>query len=433
MSEVTVPEEGSPEQESPEAFGARAHAWVRRSLPPAQGQAGLEVDDEHEANIIAEARRLQKLIFDAGFAGIRYPREYGGQGLTRAHQLAWRRAAAGYQLPSAFNVTHGILGPTLLQFGTEEQKARHLPAMLSGQELWVQFLSEPSAGSDLAGLLTRAARDGDTFVLNGAKIWSTGAHFSDFAMVLTRTNPDVPKHAGLSMLYMPIRSPGVTVTPIKLVTGGSHFCQEFFDDVVLPESSLIGPEDDGWRIATGLLFHERNMVAGNSLNDHVEEARRGDGDADSGSEIVALARAAGHSQDPVTRQLVGEALVLQALENPTLSRINAELSAGRMPAQGAALVKLLSSLSQYRIKEIALEIGGTRAVMNGSDDPVGVYAQRWLAARIGTIAGGSNEMQRNAIGERALNLPREPSYDTTKPFREVVRDAASWTGAPPAG
>ena len=420
MSEVTVPEEGSPEQESPEAFGARAHDWVRRSLPPAHGQAGLEVDDEHEANIIAEARRLQKLIFDAGFAGIRYPREYGGQGLTRAHQLAWRRAAAGYQLPSAFNVTHGILGPTLLQFGTEEQKARHLPAMLSGQELWVQFLSEPSAGSDLAGLLTRAARDGDTFVLNGAKIWSTGAHFSDYAMVLARTNPDVPKHAGLSMLYMPIRSPGVTVTPIKLVTGGSHFCQEFFDDVVLPDSSLIGPEDDGWRIATGLLFHERNMVAGNSLNDHVEEARRDDGDIDSGSEVVALARAAGHSQDPVTRQLVGEALVLQALENPTLARINAQLSAGRMPAPGAALVKLLSSLSQYRIKEIELEIGGTRAVMNGSDDPVGMYAQRWLAARIGTIAGGSNEMQRNAISERVLGLPREAAPDRGVPFSQVL-------------
>src|SRR6202000_578036 len=123
---------------------------------------------------------------------------------------------------------------TLLQFGTEEQKARHLPAMLSGQELWVQFLSEPSAGSDLAGLLTRAAWDGDTFVLNGAKIWSTGAHFSDYAMVLARTNPDVPKHAGLSMLYMPIRSPGVTVTPIKLVTGGGAFCPGVLSHLLSP-------------------------------------------------------------------------------------------------------------------------------------------------------------------------------------------------------
>jgi len=408
------------QEESPEAFGARARAWVVRNLPPADGPAGLEVDDEHEARIITEARQLQKLIFDAGFAGIRFPREYGGQGLTRAHQLAWREAAAGYRLPSAFNVTHGILAPTLLQYGTAEQKARHLPAILSGQELWVQFLSEPSSGSDLAGLLTRAVRDGDAFVLNGSKIWSTGAHFSDYAMVLARTNLDVPKHSGLSMLYMPIRSPGVTVTPIKLVTGGSHFCQEFFDDVVLPAANLIGEENDGWRVATGLLFHERNMVGGNSMNDHVSAATRGDGEADAGSEIVALARAVGRSADPRTRQLAGEALVLQALEGPAISRVNSLLAAGRMPAQGAAIVKLLSSLSQYRIKEIALEIGGTAAAMNGAADPVGLHAQRWLAARIGTVAGGSNEMQRNVISERVLGLPREAAPDRDVPFSQVL-------------
>ena len=319
------------QDESPEAFGRRARAWITSNLPPAEGSDGLEVDDDHEAANIASARQLQKLIFDAGFAGIRYPREYGGQGLTRAHQLAWREAAAGHQLPSAFNVTHGILAPTLLEFGTEEQKARHLPAILSGQELWVQFLSEPGAGSDLAGLLTRGERDGDTFVLTGSKIWSTGAHLSDYAMVLVRTNAEVPKHSGLSMLYMPIRSPGVTVTPIKLVTGGSHFCQEFFDDVRLPAGSLIGAENDGWRVATGLLFHERNMVAGNSLNDHMPAAGGDEDEADSGSELIALARATGRDHDPWTRQLVGEAIVLQTLANPTISRVNAQLKAGRMP------------------------------------------------------------------------------------------------------
>ena len=231
------------EQESPEAFGARARAWAASNLPRAEGRGIMEVDDEEELRIVARARELQKLIFDAGFAGIRYPTEYGGQGLTREHQLAWREATAGYQLPDVFNVTHGILAPTLLQFGTEDQKSAHLPKILSGQELWVQFLSEPSGGSDLAGLLTRADRDGDTFRLNGSKIWSTGAHFSDYCMVLVRTNMEAPKHRGLSMFMMPIRSPGVTVTPIKLVTGGSHFCQEFFDDVILPASYLIGAEN----------------------------------------------------------------------------------------------------------------------------------------------------------------------------------------------
>jgi alkylation response protein AidB-like acyl-CoA dehydrogenase len=408
------------QQESPEAFGARARAWAAKNLPPAEGPEGLEaVDDSEELRLVAEARELQKLIYEAGFAGIRYPAEHGGQGLTREHQLAWREATAGRQLPTAFNVTHGILGPTLLEFGTHEQKARHLPAILSGQELWVQFLSEPSGGSDLAGLLTRAERDGDTFVLNGSKIWSTGAHFSDYAMVLARSNPEVPKHRGLSMLYLPIRSPGVTVTPIKLSTGGSHFCQEFFDDVLIPASNLIGQENDGWRIASGLLFHERNMVGGNSLNDHVAPSG-GEGEADTIGELVALARAVGRDKDPHTRQLVGEALVLEALADPTISRVNAQLKAGLMPPPAASLIRLMSGLAQYRIKEIALEVGGLQAVMNDVSDPVGIHAQRWLGARTGTIAGGSTEMQRNGISERVLGLPREATPDKDVPFSQVL-------------
>lgn len=406
--------------ESPDAFRKRSRSWITKNLPPADVTGGLEVDDDAELRMISQARELQRLIFDGGFAGIRYPVEFGGQGLTRAHQLAWREAATGYQLPSAFNVTHGILAPTLLEFGTEDQKATHLPAILSGQELWVQFLSEPSAGSDLAGLITRAERDGDNFVVNGSKIWSTGAHFSDYAMVLCRTNLDVPKHAGLSMLYMPIRSNGVTVSPIKLVTGGSHFCQEFFDDVVLPTSHLIGVENDGWRVATALLVHERNMVASNSLNDHVAATSSDKGAATAGQELIELARVVGRNQDPYTRQLIGEVLVLQALADPTIARVNAQLRAGQMPPPASALVKLMSSISQYRIKEIALEIGGMQAVLNGMADARGVHAQRWLAARIGTIAGGSNEMQRNVISERVLGLPRELSTDRNVPFSQVL-------------
>ncbi len=407
------------QQESPEAFGARARAWAASNLPRADGRGLMEIDDEEELQAVAEARKLQRAIFDAGFAGIRYPTEYGGQGLTREHQLAWREATTGYQLPSAFNVTHGILAPTLLQFGTEEQKSEHLPAILSGQELWVQFLSEPSGGSDLAGLLTRADRDGDTFRLNGSKIWSTGAHFSDYCMVLVRTNMDAPKHRGLSMFMMPIRSPGVTVTPIKLTTGGSHFCQEFFDDVILPAGYLIGEENEGWRVASGLLFHERNMVSGNSLNDHVS-AVGGEGDGDVVGELIGLAQAVGRSQDALARQLVGEAIVLETLTEPTISRINAQLRAGRMPPPAASIVRLMAGLTGFRLKEIALEIGGTRAVMDGRDDPVGVLGQRWLGARIGTIAGGSVEMQRNGISEHVIGLPREATPDRDVPFSQVL-------------
>jgi alkylation response protein AidB-like acyl-CoA dehydrogenase len=408
------------QHESPEAFRERARAWVVKNLPRADRSGGvMEADDAEELRIVAEDRELQKAIFEGGFAGIRYPQDYGGQGLTREHQLAWHEATAGYRVPLTFTVTHGILGPTMLDFGTEEQKARHLPAMLSGRELWVQFLSEPSGGSDLAGLLTRADRDGEVFRLSGSKIWSTGAHYSDYCMVLARTNMDVPKHAGLSMFMMPIRSPGVTVNPIKLVTGGSHFCQDFFDDVQLNPSQLIGPENDGWRIASKLLFHERNMIGGNSLNDHAASAGD-DATGDSIGELAAVAKAVGRSQDSYTRQLIGEAVILETLREPTISRINAQLRAGRMPEAAASILRLMAGLTGYRQREIAVGIAGTQGVMNGAEDPAGVHGQRWLGARVSTVGGGSQEMQRNGISERVLGLPREATPDRGVPFSEVL-------------
>jgi alkylation response protein AidB-like acyl-CoA dehydrogenase len=407
------------QQESPEAFRDRARAWAASNLPRADGRVGMEVGDEEELRIVAEDRELQKAIFEAGFAGIRYPEEYGGQSLTREYQLAWHEATAGHRVPLTFTVTHGILGPTLLDFGTEEQKARHIPAMLSGEELWVQFLSEPSGGSDLAGLLTRADRDGEVFRLNGSKIWSTGAHFSDYTMVLARTNMDVPKHGGLSMFMMPIRSPGVTVTPIKLVTGGSHFCQDFFDDVQLDPGQLIGGENDGWRVASKLLFHERNMIGGNSLNDHVSSGGE-DASGDAIGELAALAKAVGRSDDSYTRQLIGEAVILETLGEPAISRVNASLRTGRLPESAASILRLMAGLTGYRLREIAMEIAGTQGVMHGADDLAGAYGQRWLGARIGTVGGGSQEMQRNGISERVLGLPREATPDRGVPFSEVL-------------
>jgi alkylation response protein AidB-like acyl-CoA dehydrogenase len=406
------------QEESPEAFRDRAGAWVASNLPRGEGDWGMEVGDEEELRILAEDRELQKVIFEAGFAGIRYPKEYGGQGLTREHQLAWREATAGHRVPWSFNITHGMLGPTVLDFGTEEQKARHIPAMLDGRELWVQFLSEPTGGSDLAGLLTRADRDGEVFRLNGSKIWSTGAHLSDYAMVLARTNMGLPKHAGLSMFMMPIRSPGVTVTPIKLVTGGSHFCQEFFDDVQLAPGQLIGAENDGWRVASRLLFHERNTIAGNSLNDYSLPGGEDAGDAL--TEIVALARAIGRSRDGYTRQLIGEAVILETLSETTINRINTLMRTGRMPETATSVLRLMAGLRGYRLKEIAVEIAGTQGVMHSHDDPIGMYGQRWLAARIDTIGGGSQEMSRNGISERVLGLPREAAPDRGVPFSEVL-------------
>lgn len=369
---------------------------------------------------IAEARRLQRLIFESGFAGLRYPREYGGQGLTREHQLAWRRVTSDRNLAalSFLKVTLGIMGPTLLDYGTEEQKRTHIPAMLRGQELWVQFLSEPSAGSDLASLLTRAEREGDTYVVNGSKIWSTFAHFADFAFLLARTNYDVPKHSGLTMLMLPVNREGVTVRPIRLATGSAEFCEEFFDDVLVPATDVLGAEDDGWNVVMRLFFHERNTSGGNSFND---QAVAGIGESEIGvqDELLALARLVGKARDSHTRQLVAEALILEKLNDFTVARVNALLETGQLPGPGASIVKYMRSVTKYRIKEITLEIGGARVALDGSEE-TGGHGQRWLVARIKTIAGGTSEMQRTAISERVLGMPRNPSPDTQMPFYEVL-------------
>ena len=402
------------------SFTSRARSWVVQNLPARGDLEPVPDNEERDAQVVADARRLQRLLFDGGFAGLRYPKEYGGQGLSREHQLAWREVTADRDLRPLrfFKVTLGIMGPTLLDCGTEEAKRQHIPAMLRGEELWVQFLSESSGGSDLASLLTRAQREGDAYVVNGSKTWSTFAQFADFALLLARTNVDVPKHSGLTMLALPTRCEGVTMRPIRLVTGSAEFCEEFFDDVIVPVTDTVGQENDGWNVVMRLFFHERNNSGDNSLNDQAI-AGIGESTEDPQGQILALARSVGKSKDSHIRQLVAEALILERLIDPTVARINALLGSGSMPGPGASIVKYVRSVTKYRIKEIALEIGGAQTAFNTSDE-AGGHGPRWLTARIKTIAGGTSEMQRTAISERVLGLPRDPSPDTQLPFRDVL-------------
>ena len=240
-------------------------------------------------------------------------------------------------------------------------------------------------------------------------------------MVLARTNMDVPKHGGLSMFMMPIRSPGVTVTPIKLVTGGSHFCRTSSTMSTRP-GPAIGGENDGWRVASKLLFHERNMIGGNSLNDHVSSGGE-DASGDAIGELAALAKAVGRSDDSYTRQLIGEAVILETLGESAISRINASLRTGRLPESAASILRLMAGLTGYRLREIAMEIAGTQGVMHGADDPAGAYGQRWLGARISTVGGGSQEMQRNGISELSWVCP-----ERQRPIG-VCRSARCWPAA----
>ena len=214
-------------------FRRRARAWLAASAPRKADADG--VDAEPGAAGIAEQKAFQAKLYDAGFAGITWPREYGGQGLTNAEQIAFSEEARDYALPtSAFLIGLGMPGPTILELGSEEQKKRYLPKMLRGEEIWCQLFSEPAAGSDVASLTTAAVRDGDEWILNGQKVWTSGAQYSDFGAVIARTDPAVPKHAGITMFIIDMHSPGVTVRPLKVATGTAPFNEVFFDQVRLP-------------------------------------------------------------------------------------------------------------------------------------------------------------------------------------------------------
>jgi alkylation response protein AidB-like acyl-CoA dehydrogenase len=324
-------------------------------------------------------------------------------------------------MPYALNVpTFGILAATLIDCGTHEQKARHLPAILKGDELWVQFLSEPSGGSDLAGCLTRADRDGDVFVLNGSKIWSSGAAEADYAMILARTNWDVPKHRGLTMFILKIHQPGVTVERIKQVDGTMEFCQEFFDDVHIPEADIVGNLDDGWNVASQLLVHERLAVGGGSP---YLSGRWGEGDGDAGEgHVTTLAKELGKAGDPVVRQLVAEAHVRTLVHGALNERLATGSRVGAVPAAFGSIVKLFGATNTMRRVEIGLEIAGPAAIAWSEPDTIeegtGVYS---LLRQGGSLGGGSNEIQRNIISERVLGMPREAAADREIPYRDVKR------------
>jgi len=409
-------------EEDIESFRARARAWLAANVARvSDADTGPSADHRSQDDRVARARQLQRTLFDAGFAGISYPAEYGGQGLTPAHQRAFSDEAAGYEMPLLFNVpTLGILAPTLLDFGTEAQKQRHLPAILRGDELWVQFLSEPSGGSDLAGCLTRATRDGDVFVLSGSKIWSSGAYWCDFAMCLARTDWDAPKHRGLTMFIVKIHQPAIHIDQIRMVNGSMEFCQEFFDDVHIPAADVVGEVNDGWTVASRLLFHERNSVGGGSPYTSGRGAEAGGPGRLPDNEW--LARKLGRSQDPRVRQLLAEAHALDVVHGQLAERVSTGFRTGYFPGPAGAILRLFSGVKHVRLTDINIDIAGTEAVAWEADELTGRYGEQFLGRQGSCLGGGSTEMARNIISERVLGMPREYAADRDVPFNQVRRN-----------
>jgi alkylation response protein AidB-like acyl-CoA dehydrogenase len=335
--------------EDVETFRQRARTWIRANLQPVGSVTVTlrnERTDEEELAAVARDREVQRMLFDAGLAGICYPKEYGGQGLTPEHNRALNEEMTGYEFPSRFQVpTFSPCSAVLLEFGTEAQKRRHIPAMLRGEEIWLQLLSEPSGGSDVAGALTTAIRDGDEWILNGSKVWTTGAWWSDWGLCLARTNWDVPKHRGLTVFMLPIRQTGIEVQRIEMLNGNQEFCQEFLTDVRVPDTDRIGEVDDGWTVATRWMAHER-VLYNSPLVTFPPGTIRGSGGV---SSLVAIASAAERLDDPTVLERIGEARMLDIVEDELMHRVGEGILSGAFTDQASAIGLMLLGLFRLRL------------------------------------------------------------------------------------
>ncbi len=345
--------------------------------------------------------------------------EYGGQGLTARYDEIFVEEARPYRMPWAFGVNRNVIIPPMLAHASEDVKRRFIPAMLRGDHIWCQLLSEPSGGSDLAGLLTRATRDGDVWRLNGSKIWTTGGNHADYGVCLARTNPEVPKHAGLTMFAVDMKQPGVTVLPLRLADRSAHFCQEYLDDVIVPADDTIGAVNDGWRVTTTMLMHER-AAAGHGWDYGKQRAPTAE-DVTLSTELADFVRSAGRAADPHARQLLGEIWVLDTLMALGPQRVAAGMASGALPGHAAAIVKLMSGKVRARRTALVSELAGPLGVAAAFDGevPSGVRDAGLERVTSHNIGGGTGEMQANAIAERLLGLPREPSPDRELPFNQL--------------
>jgi alkylation response protein AidB-like acyl-CoA dehydrogenase len=420
------------EVEPVEDFRERARRWAAANLRPA-GRHQLEVSlrnemsEEEELADVARERALQRFFYDAGFAGVCVPREYGGQGLTPAHQRALNEELEGYEFP--VRVQAPTLTPcaaVILEFGTEEQKRAHMPAILRGEELWMQLLSEPSGGSDVAGALTTAVRDGDQWVLNGSKIWTTGAWYSDWGLCLARTNWDAPKHRGLTVFMLPLRQDGVDIHRIEMLNGNREFCQEYLTDVIVPDTDRVGDVDQGWTVGVRWMFHERMLYDSPLVTFPVGVVR-----SVGPSSLTELARSVGREQDTTVRELIGEARMLEVVGDKLADRIVEAVHAGTISEQAAAIPRLFTGVATSRTHTIAFDIAGAAAAAWTDDD--GAAAGRgtdFLTRQVSQIGGGTTEMARNVISERLLGMPRDRPLDRDAPFREVPRGPSSNPSVP---
>jgi acyl-CoA dehydrogenase len=334
---------------------------------------------------------------------------FGGQGRPAIEQAVFNQEMTGFGVSvGVFAVAHGMVAPTLMRHGTPEQQRRFLPAMLRGDELWCQLFSEPAAGSDLAGITTRAVRDGDEFVVTGQKVWTSSAAESDWGILLARTDPDQPKHQGITFFVVDMRSPGITVRPLVQMNTLSHFNEVFLDQVRIPAANVVGDVDGGWRVAVTTLSNERAAIGGSSKGDEFLQ-------------LVDRARALGRTGEPVMRQRLAAAFVRHHILRFLRYRMQTAVSQGRAPGPEASIMKLVYTQHVKSMAQIGTDLAGPGGMLWRGPDADTFWQGRMLMSLSLSIGGGTDEMQRNAVAERSLGLPGEVRADRDVPFRDLVR------------
>ena len=388
-------------------------ANARRKGATETTHRGRYIPDANMAESLARAKAWQAQKADAGFAAITWPKRWGGRGGSPIEQVIYNQEEANYAVPrGVFEIGLGMCIPTMMTYGAPAQLERYVRPALRGEEIWCQLFSEPSGGSDLAALRTRAVRDGDDWVLNGQKIWTSGAHFADFGIIVTRTDPDVPKHQGLTFFFLDMKSPGIEVRRIKQISGTSNFNEVFFTDVRVPDGQRLGKVGDGWKVSLTTLMNERLAV--------------GDAPGPDFDDIFALARTLELDdgpaiRNPAVREKLAEWYVKTVGLKYTKFRAMTALSRGQTPGPEASITKLVSASKLQDIASYGIDLMGMAGgVMDAEVAPMEAWFQEALLYAPGMrIAGGSDEILRNIIAERVLGMPGDIRVDKDVPFREL--------------
>jgi acyl-CoA dehydrogenase len=397
-------------------FRSEVRAWLAANAPKKRSDDDSRGGGLYDAEGLAEAKKWQAKKAAAGYACITWPKEFGGRGGKAIEEVIYSQEAAGYPVPeSHFGIGLGMCIPTLMTYGKPDHHERYVRPALYGEEIWCQLFSEPAAGSDVAGIRTRAVRDGDDWVLNGQKIWTSGAQYSDFGLIIARTDPDVPKHKGMTMFFLDMKSPGVEVRPIRQANGAKEFNEVFFADVRVPDDQRLGAVGEGWKVALTTLMHERKSVGGGGVGfvspeQALEVARR----------VPRNGRSA--ADDPAVREQVAEWYVVERGLRFTYYRALTALSKGETPGPEQSIQKVARMSQSQQIAYFVMDLLDEAGIL--TSDSLGeawgpVETTWWWAAAL-RIAGGSDEILRNIISERVLGLPGDVRVDKDVPFSRIA-------------